>query len=107
MKNTTYLASITFNEVTPESASEGDFSDTGFASEDQDYSLEELVHEINFNRGGLRVQRTSDTKASFIEQEYHVTDYSTGTERSEDIHVEAESKEALDQLIAAVKDGVE
>lgn len=76
-----FLVSITYSEVTPESAAEGDFSKTGFVSEDQEYTLEELKSLIK-SGGWYREGRTRwMTTGSWV------SDYRTGTEREENLHI--------------------
>jgi hypothetical protein len=52
-----FKVSVTYSEVTPESASNGDFSETGFVSEDQIYTLRELIDLIK-SEGYRREGRT-------------------------------------------------
>ncbi len=72
----------TYSETTPDSASAGDFSDTGFVFEDQIYTLRELIDYIKaekFEREG---------KTNWLTQGWFTSCYSTGTEREECLHIE-------------------
>ena len=79
--------SITFDEITPESAKDGDFSETGFVIEDSTIDIRQLVEmiesegyssEIEFNLDGIRAS-----------QEFYTSCYRTATERRETLHVGA------------------
>ena len=77
-----FKVSRTYSEWTPESSVDGEFSDTGFVFEDQVYSLRELIYMIKSE--GLK--RQGDTM--WYETGTWTEDYSTGTERQENVHIE-------------------
>jgi hypothetical protein len=77
-----FKVSRTYQHATPESASEGDYSDTGYVFEDRVYTLSELkayIRSEGFGREG---------RTGWMETDWSVVDYSTGTEGSESLHVE-------------------
>ena len=79
------IISRTFAETTPESAEDGDFSETGFVTEREEISFHDLVklmreHNIpsqSPNNGGIDVWYSTG---------FQTEDYGTGTEREESIH---------------------
>lgn len=77
-----FIVSETYQEVTPESAEYGDFSDTGFVFQDETYSLRELIDYIKRN-GYTRESKGTDwlTLGPWTEC------YRTGTERSTNLHI--------------------
>ena len=76
-----FLASITYSEITPESASNGDFSETGYHQTPRVYSLRELIDLIK--REGFYRESGTDWMTSG----YYTSCYQTGTEREESLHV--------------------
>lgn len=76
-----FKVSQTFSDVTPESAKQGDFSDTGFEFQDVEYTLRELIDYIKSN-GFYREGGTG-----WLTQGNHTSDYSTGTETTIDLHI--------------------
>jgi hypothetical protein len=98
-----FIVSKTYSEVTPESAAEGDFSDTGFIFEptignDLEGTLS-YIQELGF----LDYSEFNKTSAVFY-GEFHIEDYVTGTEVQYAIHIEASEiamrvlKHAYEQL---------
>ena len=83
----------TYSETTPESASEGDFSDTGFVFENQIYTLEDLKDEIK--RDGY----TRHGNTNWFETEFQTVCYRTGTDRSESLHIEMIDSRLLESFI--------
>lgn len=85
-----FLVSKTYAIVTPESASEGDFAETGFEFKDQEYSLSDLKHLIKSegffrerNRGGKKSCPCSTWLESDPEE-----DHSDGSAITYNLHVE-------------------
>ncbi len=83
--NNYILISRTYSETTPESAEDGDFSETGFITEKEEVSFRELVdlmsnHNLASCSGGNFNTYVWFSCGSFT------SDYSTGTEREESIH---------------------
>jgi hypothetical protein len=79
---------ITYKEVTEESASMGDFSDTGFVSEDNEVECEEdeLIDTV-----ASLLRDYTEPSAFIVDDDCWFstdpeTDYSDGTERVESIH---------------------
>lgn len=77
-----FEVSRTYAEITPESAEQGDFSETGFVFNKEIYTLREIISEIK-REGFYREGSTSWFTTGF-----HTTDYATGTEREENLHIE-------------------
>lgn len=77
-----FLVSKTYSEVTPESAEDGDFSETGFCWQDQVYSLEDLKHLIK-SEGFYRESRGT----SWLTTGFSTSCYRTGTQREENLHI--------------------
>jgi hypothetical protein len=79
------IISRTFAEITPESAEDGEFSETGFITEREEVSFSELVKLMKEhyqpssspNDGGTGVWYSTG---------FQTEDYSTGTESEECIH---------------------
>ena len=85
--NEVFKVSVTYSEITPESAKECDFSDTGFESEDVNYTLKELI--ALFERKWFNEASCSELSyGCWFSTEFQIIDYSTATERSESIHIE-------------------
>lgn len=88
------LISRTYSETTPESAEDGDFSDTGFIYEAHEFTFRELVRELRDcyslsespSRGGRDVWASTNWETS---------DYSTGTEREESVHFHRDNRDSL------------
>ena len=82
MKNNepTILVSRCYSEATPESAEDGDFSDSGFVYEAEEMTVQDLAREIR--NSGFRREGCTD----WLQTSWEVTDYSTGTEREESLH---------------------
>ena len=74
-----FLVSVTYSECTPESV---DFSDTGFISKDEVFTLEELKHLIK-SEGYYREGRTP-----WLTTGFHTICYRTATSREENLHIE-------------------
>lgn len=82
-----YLVSRTYSEVTPESAKEGDFSDSGFVYEDSEYDLGDLLRELrDCSELSVSPAKYADS-GTWASTDYYVDDYSTMTERQESVHI--------------------
>ena len=79
-----FTVSRTYQETTEESAELGDFSDQGYVYQDCEYDLRELVRELSdcIELSGL----PRDTHCCWASTGYD-TDYRTGTDRSESVHI--------------------
>lgn len=85
----TILVSRCYSEVTPESAEDGDFSDSGFVHEAVEMTPQELAREIRlgaFHREGC----TEGLSTGF-----HTKCYRTGTEREETLHFDRKNPARL------------
>lgn len=76
-----FIVSETYQEVTPESAEYGDFSDTGFVFQDEPYSLRELIDYIK--RSGYARQGLT----RWLSTEESIDCYQTLTYRSTNLHI--------------------
>lgn len=83
--NNYILISKTFTEITPESAENSDFSNSGFIDKKIKVSFRELVDLMKAHT--MPSQSPNDMSiAVWYESGYYTSDYRTGTERSEAIH---------------------
>ncbi len=85
----TILVSRCYSETTPESAEQGDFSDTGFVHEAEPFTFSELVRVIS--QGGFRQEGGTD----WLCTGYSTVDYRTGIEREETLHFNRANPERL------------
>lgn len=85
------LVSRCYAECTPESAQDGDFSDTGFVYEANAFTFSELVREIR--DGGFR----RDGSTGWLSTGFHTEDYRTGLEREESLHFCCENAGRLEK----------
>lgn len=77
------LISKTYYETTPESAENGDFSDTGLVYENAEFTFRELVREL---RDYSESSSYPCTDTSWVSTGFGVDDYSTGTETEYSLH---------------------
>jgi len=85
--------SRTFETVTPESAEEGDFADSGFIYQDRELTFRELVRELQ--DGGFSEPSCYPIPAGFspwVSQADSSTNYRTGAETRESLHLADDSK---------------
>jgi ribosomal protein L37AE/L43A len=82
----TFLVSKTFEEVTPESAEEGEASDRGFVFQDEIMDEEEVVHELR--RGGYIYPSSSHLQGLRWVSTEEDQDYSTGAYTTYSLHIE-------------------
>lgn len=84
-----FLVSRTFSEVTPESAMEGDTSEDGFVFEAQEMDFRGLVRELSdCSEASCYPCRAQDVGlGTWFSTSWETTDYSTGTERQESVHL--------------------
>ena len=79
------LISKSYTEITPESAENGEFSNTGFVYANCEFTFSELVRELR------EYSETSSypcygSKWDWVSTNSEIDDYSTMTERSESLH---------------------
>ena len=91
---TTLLISRTYSEVTPESAEDGDFSDTGFVYEDTEFTFRELVRELR-DCSELSASHPGDCANVWASTGFETVNYYTGTEREESVHFSRENDHRL------------
>lgn len=97
-----FVVTKTFDVITPESASRGDFAETGTEFDNVLMSLAQLVNEL---RGFGYFERTQDLdwSQSFAQVDPEV-DYSTGAETRYTLHIEG-APEHMKRLLLFVKGG--
>ena len=83
--NNYILINRTFAEITPESAEQGDFSDTGFIEQDEQVSFTELV-DLMKEHNHPSCSKVDGSITTWFSTSFYTADYSTGTEREESIH---------------------
>lgn len=82
-----FTVSQTFDEVTPESAEIGDFSDSGFEIEETtDYRLTDLINLIN-EQGVQHIQINGESMSIYGNN--FTECYKTATEKTLTVHVKA------------------
>lgn len=84
------IISRTFEEVTPESAEYGDFSDSGFVYKDTEFTFRELVTELR-EFSGMSSSRSQGHTRDWASQYHETTCYRTGTTRAESLHFSREN----------------
>ena len=80
MNTPTILITRCYAETTPESAENGENSDSGFVYEDVPFTFTELVHEIA--NGGFHRDGATEWLSTYPQ----VESYETATEREESLH---------------------
>lgn len=83
--NNFILISRTYAEVTPESAENSDFSETGFISEKEEVSFSQLV-DLMREHCQPSCSPNDGSPQTWYSSGFYTSDYSTGTEREESIH---------------------
>jgi hypothetical protein len=81
------IISRTYEETTPESVEDGDFSDSGFVYKDTEFSFRDLVTELR--RGGFSEMSSwpcHGDPRDWASQYHETTCYRTGTTRAESLH---------------------
>lgn len=79
------LISKTYSEVTPESAENGELSDTGFVFKDEPFSFRELVDELR-NYSCMSSCPSDGATSEWASTHMETVDYTTGTDREESLH---------------------
>ena len=82
MKPLVFKVNKTYAEITPESVDHGDFDDTGFVWEDEEYTFRELVEEL-----GGHAHWQLEEGADWLTTGFYTIDYGTGRDREESLHV--------------------
>jgi hypothetical protein len=77
--------SKTFNTITPESAEQGDFSESGFVYEDKTMTVKELLQEVK-DLGSYEWSSSQPSHGDWITQADPDRDYKTGEETYESLH---------------------
>ena len=88
-----FLVSRCYSEITPDSAEDGDFSDTGYVTDPRWMTLEDVLHEL---RDCTEISSNGKlTGYEWARTGYSVSDYQDGTEREETVHIKSASGVAL------------
>lgn len=74
-----------YSETTPESADDGDFSDAGFITENEEVTFRELVQLLKTHPDSSSMPARGDV-GEWYGTGFSVSDYGTMTEREETIH---------------------
>lgn len=91
MKRVTY--SITYSQVTPESAEVGDFSETGYVYQDIPYERGDLQ---DFKREGFDTQGYHAPR--WFSTAFECIDYGTGTEEERSLHFDGVTPATLARI---------
>lgn len=84
------LVHKTFTEITPESAEDGDSSDSGMVWENVEYTFKELVRLLRDYPEASNYP-TNGSTGEWYETGYFTECYATGTERCEAVHYSADN----------------
>ena len=84
------IISRTYQECTPESADDGDFSEYGFVYEDTEFSFRDLVKELR-DFSGMSSWPSHGDPRDWATQHHETTCYTTGTTRAESLHFSREN----------------
>lgn len=90
MKTPTILINIFYSEITPDSAEQGDFSDTGIVLVNEPVTFSELFRLVR-SSGFAKETNRSD----WLSTGYYVNDYKTLTERQETLHFSRDNDSRL------------
>lgn len=95
-----YTVSKTYSVVTPESAKDGDYAETGFEWEDKKMTLSDVLSEINELGFYENLQGRGGSESLYgVDSD---TDYKTGEETTYALHIDG-SKEAMLKLAEKLK----
>jgi len=99
-----YKVSRTYDEVTPESAENGDFSDNGFVFEDSAMDLYDVLRELEdcseLSCSPCTMQNCSPH--TWASTGFSIDDYSTCTERNESVHITMMGREISGRRLARI-----
>ena len=79
-----FLVSETYQQITPESCDQVDFSDIGYNFKDHEYTLRELIDYIK--RSGYHLRSKNDF-TPWLSTNFYCICYKTATEESISLHV--------------------
>lgn len=79
------LISRTFTEITPESAENAEFSDSGYISQKEAVTFSELVRLMQAHNNASTYPNNGSTDI-WYSTGYYIDDYTTGTETEESMH---------------------
>lgn len=74
-----------YSETTPESAADGENSDSGFISEDEQCTFRELIDYLE-NHPNCSCWPVNTSSHTWFKTGYSIDDYETMTERNESLH---------------------
>jgi hypothetical protein len=81
-----------FATVTPKSAENGDFDDTGFVYQDVEFTFRELIRELR-EFTSLSSSHSTGSIGDWACTGFSTSDYRTGEEREETLHFSRENPE--------------
>lgn len=102
--NKVKLIKTTFAQITPESASVGDFSETGWVDEDGEEfeSVDEAIRWLK--RQGITEASDSDFRSGiWYSTDFSTIDYEDGTEEQNSFHLEGFTEEEEKKIFKALK----
>ncbi len=96
-----FLVAKTFDVITEESASEGDFAETGYVYEETRMTLKEVLDEVN-SLGSFETNGCGDSLSLYgVDPDI---DYYDGSETRECLHIDA-SERVIRRLSRLIKNG--
>ena len=93
-----YIVSMTYDKTTPESAEQGDFSESDFEFENSFFkTLEDMVDDSDIKRKSWANWSSSEISApsDWLSTESEVEDYGIGEEISYSLHIKRKDKKKL------------
>lgn len=82
----TFTVVRTYSETTPESAEDGDHSDSGFVNEGEGMDFRDVMRELR-DCSELSEYPAPVHAGAWASTDWYTTDYSTGTDRQESVHI--------------------
>lgn len=90
-----FSISKTYQTITPESAEDGDFADSGFEFENVEYTFRELVGEMREYLETSSYPLSNGENDFWVSSGFETTDYATGEETSYSLHFDRSNPERL------------
>ena len=90
----TILVNRCYAETTPESVEDGEFSDTGTISENEEMTFRELVRAMQ-EHSQCSCYPASGSTHEWLFTGFSTTDFRTGTERDESLHYSRQNPPAM------------
>lgn len=83
-----FKISVTYSQVTPESAAHGDFSECGYIEEPYKASLKDVINKIESELGYFENFQAGGVYQSLYASDFHTIDYRTATEQQNCVHIQ-------------------